>query len=287
MKAKLTGKKLAFAAVLSAVRKLGIGVALAALVLFAVGTTAHAQKRAKTTKPKPSSDPVVEALKEMNKELREIKALLAARPQGAPPAQAVPSAVQQAVTIDLANRPFRGSKDAPVTIVEITDYECSFCSRHAQQTLPQIEKEYIATGKVKYYVVDLPLESIHRNAFKAAVAVRCANEQGKYWEMHDQLFASQRTLTDWNTHAVAVGLDAEKFGGCMTSDKYAAVVRKDIALTQTIGVQGTPGFYFAAGSGTKVKTSSFMNGARPYQAMKEQIDGLLQEKQQVAKTGAK
>ncbi len=237
MKAKLTGKKSAFAAVIPAVRKLGIGVALAALVLFAVGTTTHAQKRAKTTKPKPSSDPVVEALKEMNKELREIKALLAARPQAPTPA-AAPAGPQQAVTIDLANRPFRGSKDAPVTIVEFTDYQCPFCSRHAQQTLPQIEKEYIATGKVKYYVVDLPLESIHSNAFKAAVAVRCAGEQGKYWEMHDRLFANQRTITDWDAHAAAIGLDAEKFSGCMTGDKYAGEVRKDIALTQPVGSAG-------------------------------------------------
>jgi len=285
MKAKLTGKKSAFAAVIPAVRKLGSGVALAALVLFAVGTIIHAQKRAKTTKPEPSADPVVEALKEMNKELREIKALLAARPPAPTPA-AAPTGPQQAVTIDLANRPFRGAKDAPITIIEFTDYECPFCSRHVQQTLPQLEKEYIATGKVKYYVVDLPLESIHRNAFKAAVAVRCAGEQGKYWEMHDRLFANQRTLADWNAHAAAINLDAAKFNDCLSSDKYAADVRKDIALTQTVGVQGTPGFYFAAGSGTKVRTSSFINGARPFPAMKEQIDALLQQQKQTAKTGA-
>lgn len=277
------------------VGNLRAGVALLLIALFIASSSAQAQKsKAKTTATKQDVDAaMLETLKAMQKELREIKELLAARPVQPQRQQAAnaPAAVPQSVSLDLSNRPFRGKQDAPVTIVEITDYECPFCSRHAQQTLPQIEKEYIATGKVKYYVIDLPLESIHRNAFKAAVAVRCANEQGKYWEMHDRLFAAQRgTLTDWNAHALAIGLDAEKFNGCVASDKYAGEVRKDIALTQTIGVQGTPGFFFATGDGATVKTSSFMNGARPFPAMKEQIDALLlqQQKQpQAAKTGAR
>ncbi len=294
MKANLIDKKTAFAAVMFAVRKLSIGAALAALVLFVIGTSAHAQKRREAKQPSQTKQNVdaamLETLKAMQKELQDIKTLLAARPVQPTPQAANPAAVvPQAVSLDLTNRPFRGSKDAPVTIVEFTDYECPFCSRHAQQTLPQIEKEYIATGKVKYYVVDLPLEAIHRHAFKAAVAVRCANEQNKYWEMHDRLFAATRgTLTDWNAHAVAIGLETEKFTGCVESDKYVADVRKDIALTQKVGVQGTPGFFFAKGSGEKVTTTSFMNGARPFPVMKEQIDALLlQKQQQNAKTNGR
>ena len=146
---------------------------------------------------------------------------------------------------------------------------------------------------MKYYVIDLPLEQIHRDAFKAAVATRWANEQGKYWEMHDRLFANQQTLNQWDAHAAAIGLDAASFSSCLSSDKYVADVRKDIELTQKIGVQGTPGFYFATGSGTKVTTTSFMNGARPFALIKEQIDTLLsppkQQKQlpTAAKTGAR
>ena len=281
---KLTEKNTLTRRVIGAVvGNLRAGVALMLIVLCIAASSAQAQKtKAKRAATKQDTDAaMLETLKAMQNELREIKELLAARPpQQQRQAANAPAAAPQTVSLDLSNRPFRGSKDAPVTIVEITDYECPFCVRHVQQTLPQIEKEYIATGKVKYYVVDLPLESIHRNAFKAAVAVRCANEEGKYWEMHDRLFAAQRgTLTDWNAHAVALGLDAEKFNGCVASDKYAGEVRKDIALTQKVGVSGTPGFFFATGGGATVTTSSFMNGARSFPAMKEQIDALLSQQQ--------
>ena len=267
MKAQLAGKKPMFALVML--------VAAVALALLIVGRAARAQQpAAKADKANPNADAVLDTLRAMQKELQEIKALLAARQQ-APPA--APAGAQQSVTLELSNRPFRGHKNAPITIVEITDYQCPFCSRHALQTLPQIEKEYIAAGKVKYYVLDLPLESIHRDAFKAAVAVRCAGEQGKYWEMHDRLFANQQTLNQWEAHAAAVGLDAARFGACMASDKYAADVRKDIGQTQVAGVTGTPGFYFGTteANGSKVKTVKFVNGARPFTALKAEIDALL------------
>lgn len=283
MKAQTALKKFEYLFAAGATRFFQFSAALV-LVCLLFGMSAHAQKRANRNRTKQDVEAaMLETLKAMQKELQDIKTLLAARPPAPSPAAKAAAVVPQAVALDLTNRPFRGSKDAPVTIVEFTDYECPFCSRHAQQTLPQIEKEYIATGKVKYYVVDLPLESIHPNAFKAAVAVRCANDQGKYWEMHDRLFAAQRgTLTDWNAHALAVGLDAGKFTGCVASSKYDSDVRKDMALTQMVGVQGTPGFFFATGAGAKVTTTSFMNGARPFPQMKEQIDLLLQQKQPVA-----
>jgi protein-disulfide isomerase len=103
--------------------------------------------------------------------------------------------------------------------------------------------------------------------------------------MHDQLFASQQTLTDWNAHAAVIRIGATKFANCVASDKYADEVRKDLALTQRIGVQGTPGFYFAPSSGAKITTSSYLGGARPFPAFKEQIDALL--KQQAAKNGTR
>jgi protein-disulfide isomerase len=164
-----------------------------------------------------------------------------------------------------------------VTLVEITDYQCPFCGRHARETLPQIEKEYVDTGKVKYYVIDLPLEGLHRDAFKAATAVRCANEQGKYWQMHDQLFANQQKLSDWDTRAAAAGLDTAQFDACLSSGKYDQDVRKDIGLTQAAGVSGTPGFYFATTQPgtTKVKTVKFVGGAQPFPAFKAEIDALL------------
>jgi protein-disulfide isomerase len=227
--------------------------------------------------PKDTNTAILETLKAIQAELHEMKTILATRPAAAAqPAPAAPS-VQQTVQLDLGNRPFRGDKAAPVTLVEITDYQCPFCGRHARETLPQIEKEYVDTGKVKYYVVDLPLEAIHRNAFKAATAVRCANDQGKYWQMHDQLFANQQALSEWDLRATSVGLDTAKFDACMASGKYDGDVRKDIGLAQSAGISGTPGFYLATteSGSSKVKTVKFVSGAQPFATFKAQIDALL------------
>ncbi|MBU1016585.1 MAG: thioredoxin domain-containing protein [Patescibacteria group bacterium] len=88
--------------------------------------------------------------------------------------------------------PIKGNADAPVTIVEFTDYQCPFCARHVIETLPQIQKEYIDTGYVKYILKDIPLLSLgHKNSPKASEASYCAKEQGKYWEMHDKIFETQ------------------------------------------------------------------------------------------------
>lgn len=256
------------------------------IVLVIAATSAQAQKtKAKQAATKPDTDAaMLETLKAMQKELGEIKVLLAARPpqQRQAPANA-PAGPQQSVLLDMSNRPFRGDKNAPITIVEITDYQCPFCARHVRDTMPQIVKDYIDTGKVKYYVLDLPLESIHPHAFKAAAAVRCANDQGKYWEMHDLLFANQKTLAQWDAHAATLGLDAAQFSSCLSSGKFDADVRKDIGQAQVAGVSRTPGFYFGTSDakGTKVKTMKFVVGAQPYTAMKPQIEALLNTKIEV------
>jgi len=145
--------------------------------------------------------------------------------------------------------------------------------------LPQIESEYIKTGKVKYVVLDFPLESIHRNAFKAAEAARCAGEQGKFWEMHARLFANQQALAPTNLpqHAQALGLDVPKFQQCLESGKYATEIRKDLAEGQKAGVTGTPGFFLGMTNpnNSKVKTLRVLKGAQPYASFKEAIDSLL------------
>jgi protein-disulfide isomerase len=123
----------------------------------------------------------------------------------------------------------------------------------------------------------LPLESIHKNAFKAAEAARCAGEQGKYWEMHDRLYANQQTLEPWKPHAEAIGLDAAKFEECLNSGREAANVRSDMAQAEKAGLTGTPSFFLAYTDpkGTKVKTVSRLIGAQPYATFKAAIDKLL------------
>ncbi len=125
--------------------------------------------------------------------------------------------------------------------------------------------------------MDLPLESIHKLAFKAAEAANCAGEQGKFWEMHDRLFANQRTLEPWKAHAEAVGLDVSKFEGCLNAGKQAEEIRKDMAEAAKAGVTGTPLFFLAYTdpSSSKIKTVARLSGAQPFAVFKAEIDKLL------------
>jgi hypothetical protein len=94
--------------------------------------------------------------------------------------------------VAIGDAPVKGNPNAKLTLIEFSDYQCPFCRRHAENTLPSLDKEYIATGKVRYVFHDFPLEAIHPQAFKAAEAAHCAGEQQKYWEMHGRLFANQQ-----------------------------------------------------------------------------------------------
>jgi protein-disulfide isomerase len=133
--------------------------------------------------------------------------------------------------------------------------------------------------------MDFPLESIHKFAFKAAEAARCAGEQGKYWEMHDRLFANQQSFEPWTAHAQALGLDVAKFEECLSSGRQAAAIRKDMAEAQKAGVTGTPAFFFAYTDPTssKVKTLTRLTGAQPFPAFKAEIDKLLAAGPEAAK----
>jgi protein-disulfide isomerase len=130
-------------------------------------------------------------------------------------------------------------------------------------------------------VRDYPLESIHPQAFKAAEAAHCANEQGKYWEMHDRLFANQKALgiKDLPQHAQALGLDEAKFQQCLDSGKYAARIRKDLTDGQRAGITGTPGFFLGVTdpNGTEIKAVRVIKGAQPFAAFQAAIDSLLAE----------
>jgi protein-disulfide isomerase len=165
----------------------------------------------------------------------------------------------------------KGSQEAEITIVEFTDYQCPFCKRYADQTLGQLEKNYVATGKVKYVIHDLPLP-FHSNAQPAAEAARCAAEQDKYWPYHDKLFEKQ---TEWSEgesqtwlkqYAAQLGLDQGQFNSCLDEGKYKQAVEDDAALAQKAGASGTPTFFI---NGKKLV------GAQPYAAFKTIIEAEL------------
>jgi protein-disulfide isomerase len=132
---------------------------------------------------------------------------------------------------------------------------------------------------VKYLFFDFPLESIHKNALKAAEASRCAGEQGKYWEMHDQLFTNSTALemADLVRYATTLNLDLLKFQECMDSGRNANEIRKDLMEGQRAGVRGTPSFLIgmSEGEASKIKVLKLIRGAQPYPMFKEALDSLL------------
>lgn len=209
-----------------------------------------------------------ESVKALQKDLQEIKALLLSRAPATPP---------QNVVLDLDGNPAQGERTAKLTLIEFSDYQCPFCARHVRETAAQIDKEYVQTGKLRHVFLDFPLESIHKLAFKAAEAANCAGEQGKYWEMHDRLYASQSSLDQWTAHAQAVGLDLPKFEECLNSGRQAAEIRRDMAEAQKAGITGTPAFFLAYADprSSKIRTVTRLTGALPFATFKAAIDKLL------------
>ncbi|MCV0392592.1 MAG: DsbA family protein [Nitrosopumilus sp.] len=181
------------------------------------------------------------------------------------------------VKISMDNDPIIGDPDAPITIIEFSDFQCPFCARFHIQTLPLILQEYIDQGKVKLVFRDFPIQSIHPNALPAAVAAECANEQGQFRAMHDMLFDNQNEWNDQETviavsifsqYATAIQLDQEKFDSCLSSGKYIDEIIKDLDDGRDYGVTGTPGFFVGNDKLGYVE----LKGAQPFDSFKKIID---------------
>ena len=190
------------------------------------------------------------------------------------PTANAPSAPQAPQYIDVSedDDPVLGDPDAPITIIEFSDYQCPFCERFFQQTLPSIKSDYIDDGKAKLVYRDFPLP-FHPNADDAAVAANCAGEQGKYFEMHDKLFEAQAAwsgLQDPNAeftgYAKGLGLDEKKFTNCLADPKVKAEIQADATDGAQAGVSGTPSFFV---------NGRLLVGAQPYAAFKAVIDDEL------------
>jgi protein-disulfide isomerase len=153
-----------------------------------------------------------------------------------------------------------------------------------RDTEPQIEKEYIETGKIKHVFMDFPLD-MHKNAFKAAEAGLCAGDQGKFWEMSNKMFQNTTNQPDYLNpenllkHAEGLGLDMAKFKECLDGGKHAAEIKKRIAEGSTkAGITGTPGFLlgFIQPDGT-VKATKKIVGAGPFTNFKAAFDEMLEK----------
>jgi protein-disulfide isomerase len=206
----------------------------------------------------------------IGKDVAEIlKILTALRPP--PPVREIDGVV------DIGAAPYKGKADARLTLIEFSDYQCPFCKRHVDMTLPQLTKEYVDTGKLRYVFRDFPLESIHENAFKAAEAAHCAGEQQKYWEMHDRLFAHPDALAakDLREHAKAIGLDSGAFRKCLDSGRHAGAIRTSIAEGEKLGITGTPAVLIGFSDGKQIRNVKLMAGALPFSFFKEEIEKML------------
>jgi len=146
------------------------------------------------------------------------------------------------VNVTAANGPFKGPADAPVTLVEFSDFHCPFC-RQSQATLKQLRDRY--PDKLKLVYRDLPLDQLHPQARAAAEAARCAKDQGKFWEYHDVLFAQppQATPQILRTYAEQTALDVAAFDRCVASGTHRAAVQRDVEEGERLGLNGTPAFF--------------------------------------------
>lgn len=212
----------------------------------------------------------------MQADVAEIKKMLE---EGARAPAAAPAGFSPQV-INLGDSPVKGSPDAPVTLVEYSDYECPFCARHARDVMPLIQEEYVDTGKVKFAMREYPLANLHKNATNAAIAAKCAGNQGKYWEMHDIMFANQKELGIDNLKALAssVGIDAGTFNTCLDNKETERQVRGDMASGAKLGARGTPGFFLGLtdpNDPDKVNLTVFIKGAQSIDQFRASIDDLL------------
>lgn len=175
--------------------------------------------------------------------------------------------------------PFLGPKNAKVTIIEFSDFQCPFCRSFWRDTFNQIKEKYIDSGKsVKFVYRDFPLSSIHPMAQKYAEAAECAQDQGKFWEMHDKIFQEQDklgqgtisafTIADVKKWARELGLNGSEFNQCLDSGKYAEEVKKDFDDGVASGVNGTPTFFI---------NGKISVGAQPFETLKSIIDQELQK----------
>jgi protein-disulfide isomerase len=219
------------------------------------------------------------AQQEMLNQLNDIKRLIAANSAARPASQPLPPPSNLAIH----DEPARGDGGAQIALIEYADFECPYCGQYEREVFPQLFADYIETGKIKYFYRDLPLE-MHPHAMIAARAARCAGEQGRFWEMHDSLFAKQNLLrnADMPGRAEELGLDKEKFAECLSSNRYTDEINQSASEAHKMGINGTPTFFVGKidDNGGVLRVGKVIMGARPYEDFKSAIDVVLASKAQ-------
>ncbi len=213
-----------------------------------------------------------EDMEQVKKDLAELKSILQSALKRESPEKSTG-------TVGVTGGVMLGEIDAPVTIVEFSDYQCPFCQRYSLTVFPVLKREYIDTGKIRYVFRDFPLSSIHQEAGKAHESARCAGEFNQYWEMHDALFQNQKDLTvpSLKQYAANIGLDPTTFEACLDSGKYQADIQQDVDDGGAAGIRGTPSFFIGkSGPGDSI-TGTIVRGAQPLANFQTIIEQLLND----------
>jgi len=220
----------------------------------------------------------IEAVKaqqvEMQKSLEEIRDFLRSATGGR---FGAPSLVN--TVFEISGLPSRGDAKAPVTLIEVSDYHCPFCRRHVQQTQPRIYSELVDKGRVRHVFVHYPIAQLHPDAHRSHEAALCANDQGKFWEMHAKLFDTPLKTSEQLTGlAQAAGLDANAFRTCLDSGKHTKEIEASVDRISKMNVSGTPMFFVGRNTGDKVTIAKVVEGAQPFEAFQSAVDEVVKGK---------
>jgi len=177
------------------------------------------------------------------------------------------TAPAEPVDVSIDDDAMKGDKNAPVTIVEFSDFECPFCSRFYRDTLPDILSEYVDKGKARFVYRDFAL-SFHQYAHAAALAAECVKDQGGdklFFKYHDKLYENQASFSidNFKKWAAELGLNASEFNDCLDTEKFADEIDKDFEDGRSYGVTGTPAFFI---------NGRLVSGAQPFSVFKQIID---------------
>lgn len=177
----------------------------------------------------------------------------------------------------------KGNPDALIALIEFSDYQCPFCARHTRETMPLIEKDFIATGRVLYGFRDFPIDQLHPQAIRAHEAAQCAGDQQKYWEMHARMFGdpSQHTQAGLESTAAEIGLNLGAFRACLAAGTHTAGIRADVALAESFGANGTPAFFIGVidKATNSVRISRAITGAVPYAQFAQALEAAIAQAQ--------
>lgn len=239
------------------------------LMLFCLQCVSFAEDTVPDDIKKPDVSPSVQEA--INKDSELLKKLMLQSQQRLPDPEV------KDVEFEVGDNPIEGSDSAKLIMVQFSDYSCGHCAMYTKETYPEILKNYIDTGKLRYVVIDYPLPE-NLPAVRASEAAHCASEQDKYWKMHEEIYLEQESLIDINSMASFINLDIDKFNACMESGKYESVVNENISLGTKLKIPSVPNFIIAKidpVNPKKVKGIAYIRGAKPYTYFQQEIDKAL------------